>query len=135
MKRLVSLSVVMLFAVVGMAGMAHAQQFIAKVTLVGRVQIRDFDYGCAYAEVSNSDSHFSPATPIRTDANGMYMWQMVTVPALVTTEGTLAAKWPLDLFGVRLLFEGSEHFAFVNPFPFGTPTQVVNIGVIPTQVQ
>jgi hypothetical protein len=149
MKKLVGLSVVMLFVVLGLAAPSHAAPTPAgqaRATLTGSVRIRNFIYPCGSAYVHTTNPLFTPlevdtnpiggGTCVTTDASGVYSYQDVSIPALAPTNGTLRAQWALSMFGVTLIFDnnGVDNFTFANPIPGGTPVVNQNIDVWPTTV-
>jgi hypothetical protein len=147
MKKLVGLSVVMFFVVLGMAAPSHATPpNMARATLTGSVRIRNFSYPCTPAYVHTTNPLFvaieidtdpiSGTSCVTTDASGVYTYQDVDIPSLVPTTGTLRAQWALSMFGVTLIFDnnGVDSFTFANPLPGSTPVQNVNLDVWPTTV-
>lgn len=137
MKKLVILSIALLFVVVGMAGMAQAASpssgdGMAYVTLEGTVSVIDYAYLCKGATVETSEKGIfkTPSTKIKTSSKGFYRWADQPVPNLDPPSGDVTAKWSFNIFGINLEFEGEEEFDFgpEDLWP-GKNLQVVDIEV------
>jgi len=140
MKKLVILGVVMLFVVLGLAGISHAQ---ASATLTGTVTLRGFTYPCAGAYVHSNEATFAakenshdPYTGTKAliaNPNGVYIYSNVLIPSNAVTTGVLVVDYGFQLFGfpMRCWNRGLDSFTFDHPFPFSTPTKTVNVEVYP----
>jgi hypothetical protein len=137
MKKLVILSIALLFVVVGMAGMAQAASTssgpgAAYVTLEGTVTVLDYAYLCkgATVETSEKDIFKTPSTKIKTNNKGFYRWADQPVSSLDPPSGDVTAKWSFNIFGITLEFEKDEEFDFGpdNLWP-GKNSQTVDIEV------
>jgi len=125
MKKLVVLSIAVLFVVVGIAGMAQAAA-TASASLTGDASIGNFTtYKCVNAKVKTNSAKF-PGTK-STNANGKYAWTNQSIPAGNDTTGVVNAKFDLAMFGATLRFVGNAPFAFIDPVQFGTPTETVDV--------
>jgi len=133
MKKLGSLIIVLLFVVVGMAGIAGTAQAAsidsatAAATLKGKVIIANFsNYDVMNAKVRTNNSYFIGTK--RTNANGKFAWMDMTIPACNgDVSGLVGASFDLAMFGATLRFQGTSPFVFINPVQFGTPTEIVRI--------
>jgi hypothetical protein len=126
------------------------------VTLSGSVTIRNFNYPCASAFVhalninnpvsARSFADYEAAygivnpidggTCIVTDANGIYTYSGVEIPALVFTLGNLDVNWVISIFGANIRFRnmGVDCFTFANHIPGAAPIYMTNVEVWATDV-
>lgn len=102
MKKFVSLTAVLLFVLVGMAGIAQAK---SQITITGFARVKDFDYPCDGVAIACSVPAITLQSPV--GANGRYtMSGWITVGAPVFS-CTLTADWSYNIFGYDLLFSGT----------------------------
>lgn len=132
MKKLVTLSVALLFVLISMAGMANADEI--KLTVSGNITIRDFNYLCQGATVVgtvpfNQDLVSGPILKsggklfAKTNGGGRYQFDKhnVTYDPTIAFPIHIRVDWQLIMFDiVQIDFEADEDGDLQNPVGFNS---------------